>query len=148
VHAFSGQSVVLLAQVSSPGACQLTWERAQDWNVWTGLGDGARFSGTRTPVLSLSGARQSDCSRYRLRVRQQGACADVLSDEIALVVCASPDFNHDGDVATDADIEAFFACLAGNCCPACDSADVNSDGDVATDRDIEAFFSLLAGNGC
>src|SRR5256885_11981403 len=29
--------------------------------------------------------------------------------------CGSADFNCDGDVGTDADIEAFFACLAGNC---------------------------------
>ena len=29
--------------------------------------------------------------------------------------CGSADFNCDGDVGTDADIDAFFACLAGNC---------------------------------
>ena len=34
----------------------------------------------------------------------------------------SADFNNDGDPATDADIEAFFACLAGNCCATCGSA--------------------------
>jgi probable HAF family extracellular repeat protein len=62
--------------------------------------------------------------------------------------CGSADFNHDGDIATDADIEAFFACLAGNCCPACGSADFNGDGDFATDADIEAFFRVLAGGAC
>jgi FG-GAP-like repeat len=62
--------------------------------------------------------------------------------------CGSADFNHDGDTATDADIEAFFACIAGNCCPACDSADFNGDGDTATDADIEAFFRVLAGGPC
>jgi probable HAF family extracellular repeat protein len=62
--------------------------------------------------------------------------------------CGSADFNHDGDTATDADIEAFFACIAGACCPACDSADFNADGDVATDADIEAFFRVLAGGNC
>jgi hypothetical protein len=60
----------------------------------------------------------------------------------------SNDFNHDGDPNTDADIQAFFACLAGNCCATCDSADFDGDGDVATDADIEAFFRVLAGNPC
>jgi hypothetical protein len=62
--------------------------------------------------------------------------------------CGSADFNHDGDAATDADIEAFFACIAGNCCAACDSNDFNGDGDASTDADIEAFFRVLAGGNC
>jgi hypothetical protein len=62
--------------------------------------------------------------------------------------CGSADFNHDGDAGTDADIEAFFACVAGNCCVACGSADFNGDGDVATDSDIESFFRVLAGGPC
>jgi hypothetical protein len=61
--------------------------------------------------------------------------------------CAG-DFNGDGDANTDADIEAFFACIAGNCCAACASPDFDADGDVATDRDIEAFFRVLAGGDC
>ena len=64
--------------------------------------------------------------------------------------CGSADFNCDGDVGTDADIESFFACLAGNCPPApcTSSADFNADGDVGTDADIEAFFRVLAGGTC
>ncbi len=58
------------------------------------------------------------------------------------------DFNGDGDIGTDADIEAFFACLGGTCCAACGPADFNGDGDPGTDADIEAFFSVLAGGGC
>jgi probable HAF family extracellular repeat protein len=64
--------------------------------------------------------------------------------------CGSADFDCDGDVGTDADIEAFFACLAGTCpappCPG--TADFNGDGDVGTDADIEAFFRVLAGGTC
>jgi hypothetical protein len=65
-------------------------------------------------------------------------------------VCGSADFNCDGAVATDADIESFFACLAGSCPPPpCTStADFNGDGAVATDQDIEAFFRVLAGGSC
>jgi hypothetical protein len=62
--------------------------------------------------------------------------------------CCDPDFNHDGDVGTDADIAAFFACLAGSCCPTCGSADFNCDGDVGTDADIAAFFRVLGGGPC
>jgi probable HAF family extracellular repeat protein len=64
--------------------------------------------------------------------------------------CGTADFNCDGDVGTDADISAFFACLAGNCpsSPCTNSADFNADGDVGTDADIEAFFRVLAGGNC
>jgi len=64
--------------------------------------------------------------------------------------CGSADYNCDGDVGTDADIEAFFACLAGNCpaAPCTSNADFNGDGDVGTDADIEAFFRVLAGGAC
>jgi hypothetical protein len=67
---------------------------------------------------------------------------------LTTVSACTPDFNGDGDVGTDADIEAFFACLAGNCCPTCAGADFNADGDVGTDADIEAFFRVLAGGNC
>jgi len=64
--------------------------------------------------------------------------------------CGPQDFNGDGDSGTDQDIEAFFACLGGNCCPTCWSggADFNGDGDIGTDQDIEAFFRVLGGSPC
>jgi probable HAF family extracellular repeat protein len=62
--------------------------------------------------------------------------------------CGSADFDGDGQSATDADIAAFFACLAGNCCPTCGSADFNGDADTATDADIESFFRVLGGGSC
>jgi hypothetical protein len=62
--------------------------------------------------------------------------------------CGSSDYNCDGDFGTDADIEAFFACLGGSC-PACVSdSDFNADGDIGTDADIEAFFRVLGGGNC
>ncbi|HYE61450.1 MAG TPA: hypothetical protein VD997_05600 [Phycisphaerales bacterium] len=60
----------------------------------------------------------------------------------------SSDYNGDGDHGTDQDIEAFFACIGGTCCPACGPSDYNSDGDAGTDQDIEAFFRVLGGNPC
>jgi hypothetical protein len=64
--------------------------------------------------------------------------------------CGTADFNGDTDFGTDQDIEAFFACLAGVCCPTCwhNGADFNGDGDFGTDQDIEAFFRVLAGAPC
>ena len=64
--------------------------------------------------------------------------------------CGTADFDGDGDTGTDADIEAFFACLGGTCCATCWhlGADFDADGDVGTDADIEAFFRVLAGNPC
>ena len=62
--------------------------------------------------------------------------------------CGSQDFNGDGDFGTDQDIEAFFACLGGNCCATCGSQDFNGDGDFGTDQDIEAFFRVLGGGTC
>jgi hypothetical protein len=66
----------------------------------------------------------------------------------ARLLVNSADFNNDGDVGTDQDIDAFFACLGGNCCPACASVDFNGDGDIGTDQDIDAFFRVLAGGSC
>jgi hypothetical protein len=62
--------------------------------------------------------------------------------------CGSADFDGDGDLGTDSDIESFFSCLAGNCCATCGSADFNNDGDLGTDADIESFFRVLAGGTC
>lgn len=58
---------------------------------------------------------------------------------------AGIDFNQDGDVGTDSDIEDFYACVAGSCCSSCLSPDLDRDGSMGTDRDIEAFWTLLAG---
>jgi hypothetical protein len=55
------------------------------------------------------------------------------------------DFNQDGDVGTDADIETFFTSLAGH---GPFGSDFNADGDSGTDQDIEAFFRVLAGGTC
>jgi len=92
--------------------------------------------------------------RFHLR-SNSGSTLGVKSDMYTNVAvcpppCGSADFNCDDDVGTDSDIEAFFACLGGNCpnppCP--NNADFNGDGDTGTDADIEAFFRVLAGGNC
>jgi hypothetical protein len=64
--------------------------------------------------------------------------------------CGTSDFNGDGDFGTDQDIESFFACLGGTCCPTCwaGGSDFNGDGDFGTDQDIESFFRVLGGGDC
>ncbi|HYE61721.1 MAG TPA: PQQ-dependent sugar dehydrogenase [Phycisphaerales bacterium] len=65
------------------------------------------------------------------------------------IPCGTADFNADGDTGTTADIEAFFDCLGGHCCPTClPNADFNNDGDIGTDQDIESFFRVLGGGTC
>jgi hypothetical protein len=90
---------------------------------------------------------------YTIRVgsfnNAQGSGVLTITD-ISAPPCGDQDFNGDGDFGTDADIEAFFACLGGNCCATCWElgADFNGDGDVGTDADIEAFFRVLGGGNC
>ncbi len=80
----------------------------------------------------------------------QGMLNMLITIEAGGPVCGTADFDGDGDVGTDADIEAFFSCLGGNCCATCfpGGADFNDDGDVGTDADIEAFFRVLGGGSC
>src|SRR5207248_2622284 len=52
-----------------------------------------------------------------------GAVSHMFARLPSIHCCGSADFNADGDTGTDLDIEAFFACLAGACCPVCGSPD-------------------------
>jgi hypothetical protein len=90
---------------------------------------------------------QTDLEFLRFRCVVTNSCGSAISDP-ALLRINSADFNGDGDLGTDSDIAAFFACLAGNCCPTCGSADFNGDGDLGTDADIESFFRVLSGGSC
>jgi hypothetical protein len=133
-------------------AAQGTGTLTYQWTVGgQALTESARVTGTRTPTLHISPVSVSDAGPYRCALTV--ACSTTLTNAAQLTVtpiCGSADFNCDGDTATDADIEAFFACLAGTCPPPpCTStADFNGDGDSATDADIEAFFRVLAGGTC
>jgi hypothetical protein len=140
----SGAIAMLHVEVSASSAVTYQWRREG-----IDLVESAHTSGTRQSTLVLSAVLAADAGHYSCRVST--ACGNLTSASPLLTVtpvCGSADFNHDGDIATDADIEAFFACIAGNCCTTCDSADFNADGDFATDADIEAFFRVLAGQPC
>ncbi len=108
-------------------------------------------TGASTNVLQIAAAGRQHAGVYDVVVTNP--CGEVVSNAATVEVipsCGSSDFDGDGDAGTDADIEAFFACLSGECCETCFAygADFNMDGDVGTDADIEAFFRVLAGGGC
>jgi hypothetical protein len=109
--------------------------------------------------LLEAGADYTVSVYFSSRVRQNNAGFGGAFSEVAWDVvtdaplrtragCGTSDFDGDGDFGTDADIEAFWRCFAGDCCPACFGADFNGDGDTGTDADIEAFYRVLAGAAC
>ncbi len=118
---------------------------------WSGTSWSSLGGGTNSTVRAMTSAPASDI----VVAGSFSSAAGEPAPRIARYTfggpcCGSADFDGDGDIGTDADIEAFFACLAGNCCATCFSggADFNGDGDVGTDADIEAFFRVLAGGAC
>jgi hypothetical protein len=154
----------IILNVFATGTWPLTyqWQKETSPGTWTTLTEDP--CGTFNP--SMFDARGSDTSQLRLgflsannawqghfRCVVSNACGSATSG-VAVIglqsTCGSSDFNCDGDFGTDADIEAFFACLAGTCpAPPCMStADFDGDGDVGTDADIESFFRVLAGGPC
>jgi hypothetical protein len=102
------------------------------------------FAGAVSPTANIRSARVHSAGNNELYL-------DALAVAVAPApACGTSDFNGDGDVGTDADIEAFFACLGGSCCAECyeGGSDFNADGDFGTDADIESFFRVLAGGPC
>jgi hypothetical protein len=107
------------------------------------------------PLPPLSGTGDPANLLLTLTITSQttgitGAASLPANGVLAAVPCGTSDFDGDGDSGTDADIEAFFACLAGVCCATCypGGSDFNADGDSGTDADIESFFRVLAGGPC
>jgi hypothetical protein len=131
----------------------VTWTRAETVGPTT-QNTGGWLQGSWT-FASLGLA---PTSQVRVRFTAQdliGAVVEAAVDDLLIYSytcqqCGSADFNCDGAVATDADIEAFFACISGSCPPPpCTStADFNHDGAVGTDEDIESFFRVLSGAPC
>ena len=82
------------------------------------LADGGRVSGSHTPVLTITGVEAADDGVYDVVV--SNACTTEVSQgayiSVRMPACGSADFDGDGDVGTDADIEAFFRVLAGGNC--------------------------------
>ncbi len=116
------------------------------------LSEGGSYTGTAAATLVINPAATALAGDYDCIVSNDcgGETSSIATLTVEQTGCGTADFDGDGDIGTDADIEAFFACLAGNCCATCFSggADFNGDGDLGTDADIEAFFRVLAGGAC
>jgi hypothetical protein len=142
----SGQAAGFTVSVAGTSAISYQWRKDG-----LPLSDSAHIAGARTSYLFIATAAVTDGGLYDCVI--SSACGNRTSTQARLTVnpaCGSADFNCDGDVGTDADIDAFFACLSGTCPPApcAGNADFNGDGDVGTDADIDAFFRVLAGAAC
>jgi hypothetical protein len=115
--------------------------------------DGPSFfnlvEGSTTATLTIHQAVDRSAGSYDCVITSD--YGSTTTDAAVLTVasgCGTADFDGDGDIGTDADIDAFFACLAGDCSPGSFGPDFNGDGDIGTDSDIEAFFRVLGGGSC
>jgi hypothetical protein len=97
--------------------------------------------------VGLSCGQYPGVDRLIITVDEGARRVVLMPEPVVLVDRCRVDFDGDGDIGTDADIQAFFACLGGNCCAHCETADYNGDGDFGTDADIEQFFADLASGG-
>jgi hypothetical protein len=137
-----GNSVSLSAAAIGCGPISYQW-RKDGVNVNDEPG---HISGAHAPTLTINTAAMTDASFAYVCVTANHC--GVTSSNPARLTVNSADFNGDGDIGTDADLEAYFACLGGDCCPSCGAADFNADRDIGTDADIESFFRVLAGGPC
>jgi len=139
-----GQPVTFTAAASGSSPITFAWRRNGIPVV-----NGGSISGATTDTLTINPVAVANAGSYDVLV--SNGCGSVPSTSATLTVtspCGSPDFDGDGDAGTDLDIEAFFACLGGDCCATCGSPDFDGDGDAGTDLDIEAFVRVLGGGAC
>jgi hypothetical protein len=119
---------------------------AFDGNAWSTLATvGTRYTLGSVSDIQLCGDGLLLAGPFATVNNQ---CSNLFARLPSLHCCGSADFDADGAPGTDQDIQAFFACISGLCCPACGSPDFDGDGAVSTDADIEAFFRVLAGGSC
>src|SRR5262249_48490612 len=105
-----------------PGPFTYAWQLETEPGVWQDLtsnaaaipcGGDAYAAPGNSPTVQIGVNPCPGVNRYQVRCIVTNACGSVTSDQVTLTV-NSADFNGDGAVGTDADIEAFFACLGGN----------------------------------
>jgi hypothetical protein len=160
-----GGATVFSVQNDGIGPFSYEWQwrpAGTDWTAWRDIVEGENNDPqTSAPLfmatdsssasISLRNIPGAPTGPLEVRVTVHNGYGQGTSSAAAwtpLRCNCSPDFNGDGDIGTDTDIQDFFACLGGDCCPRCGSADFNGDGDLGTDADIEAFFRVLAGGSC
>jgi hypothetical protein len=78
--------------------------------------EGGHYSGVQTPTLTVASATDLEVGGYECYIEGCGVLRTDVAQLIVGGVCGSSDFDGDGDVGTDADIEAFFRVLGGGNC--------------------------------
>ncbi len=115
-NAQSGATVGFSMVASSPpqlGPVTYQWRRNG-----IALANGGGVLGCTSQFLTLSGVATTD-SGAAFDCVVTNSCGSARSDPAGLSVhnqCGSADFNGDGDLGTDADIESFFRVLGGGNC--------------------------------
>jgi hypothetical protein len=147
-------TMLLSAVVTGPHSATFTLDwSGSDEGVAMHIGWFETINGVEV-LLHEEGPRVGPWTEHKvISVVSTGPIGDVDVESSGAAVstsCNTADFNCDGDLGTDADISAFFACLSGSCPPppCASTADFNGDGDIGTDEDIASFFSVLGGGPC
>jgi hypothetical protein len=140
--------ITMSASAAGPGPFTYQW-RKNGQNV---ADEPNHITGSHTANLQILHSALTDAGVYNCAI-SNGCDTDINGTWNLTMVpgpcCYCPaDFNNDGDIGTDADIQDFFSCLGGGCCDSCCTVDINQDGDIGTDADIEAFFRTLASGSC
>jgi pectate lyase len=132
-------AILSAAATGGEGTLRYRWRRAG-----LDLSDNARYSGSATSSLTISGFTPADAGSFQVLV--QGNWCSTLSAEASLIMATPCDFDHDGDVDQD-DFGPFQACLgAPISMSAC--AATRLDGDDDTDAaDLAIFQGCMSGAG-
>ncbi|MDM8007603.1 MAG: immunoglobulin domain-containing protein [Phycisphaerae bacterium] len=141
-----GGNVTLTVAAAGHGSLAYQWKRNGQNLVDGPAPGGGGFSGTTTPVLTLTGVQQADGGIYTCAV--SNACGGALSNGALLGTAVPPDLDTDGDVDGD-DLDLFEACASGPGVPratGCEGRDFDNDGDV-DQSDFALVHLCLSGDG-
>ncbi|HYE63004.1 MAG TPA: FG-GAP-like repeat-containing protein [Phycisphaerales bacterium] len=107
---FGGNASFEIAATTTGPVATYQWRRNGQF-----LTEGDHYAGVHTNQLHILSATEIEAGTYDCVIN---ACGQVYSNPATLTVtgCPSADYNRDGDVGTDADIEAFFRILGGGPC--------------------------------
>lgn len=105
-----GGTATFEVSATTTGPTIYQWRRNGQYVV-----EGGHFVGANSNMLTILAATELEAGTYDCVVN---ACGQIYSNPATLTVggCPSADYNRDGDVGTDADIEAFFRVLGGGGC--------------------------------
>lgn len=118
-----GQNAAMTVAASGTGTLAYEWRKG---NV--PLLDGGRYSGTASPTLLVTGARQIDTGEYSVWVT--GPCGSRTRSHATLTVVCRGDLDGGGGVNTS-DLTAFLAIFGQSVGPG-SPADFNADGVINT----------------